>query len=371
MNEKTDQIKVCVIMGSHWSAVMGGAQYQAKCIVDQLTRRKEFQVTYMARTIERDYKPKGYNIIQIAENKGIRKYGFIFDFFRLRKILKRVKPDIIYQRGLKAYTGILAHFARNKEIKFIFHIAHDYDVTPDRNISMNLIFGPIEKKVGEYGIRKADCVIAQTETQCVLLEKNYGRPDAVLVRNFHPLPINRIDKPRSPIRVVWVANFKSMKRPELYVRLANDLEDLNNVEFLMIGRPGSEEKYQNLHKIISKTKNIRYLGEKKLEEVNMILSESHIFVNTSVAEGFPNTFIQAWMRKVPVVSLSVHADNILDEYDIGIVGKTFEGMSDAVRELVINRDVREEMGERAVKYALNAHGTDNVGKIIDLMKSDL
>lgn len=370
MKGGTDPLKVCIVMGSHWSAVMGGAQYQAKCIVEQLIKNKDFKVVYLARIINQKYSPKGYSIIQIAENKGIKKYSYIFDYFRIKKLLRKIKPDVIYQRGLKAYTGILAHFSMRNGIKFIFHIAHDYDVTPDRRITMHPIFGLIEKKIGEYGIRNADYIIAQTEIQCELLRRNYGRSDVVLVRNFHPWPKEKIEKLESPIRVVWVANFKSMKRPELYVRLAHDLKELNNVEFIMIGRPGSKEKYKDLHKSISKAENINYLGEKELEEVNMVLLKSHIFVNTSVAEGFPNTFIQAWMRGMPVVSLSVNTDNILDKYGIGMVGKTYEGMRDAVRELIINVSVRKEMGEKAKKYALDNHTIKNVEKIVYLMKSN-
>jgi hypothetical protein len=31
------KIRLCIVMGSHWAAQMGGAQYQAKCLLDALS----------------------------------------------------------------------------------------------------------------------------------------------------------------------------------------------------------------------------------------------------------------------------------------------------------------------------------------------
>ena len=46
-------------------------------------------------------------------------------------------------------------------------------------------------------------------------------------------------------------------------------------------------------------------------EVNALLEHTDLLVNTSDYEGFSNTFIQAWMRRVPVVSLRVDPDRLL------------------------------------------------------------
>jgi glycosyltransferase involved in cell wall biosynthesis len=368
MLRNNQQKTVCIVMGSHWSAVMGGAQYQAKCILDQLKKTKEYHITYLARILNKEYKADGYDIVQIAENKGIRKYGYIFDIFRLNKILKEVKPDIIYQRGLKAYTGILAYFSKKNNCKFIFHVAHDYDVIPDKNITIHSIIHPLEKKVGEYGIRHADNIIVQTTQQLKWLEENYQRADGVLIKNFHPKPEEDINRSGDLIKVVWVANFKPIKRPEYFVRLAKDLEYIDNVEFIMVGRSGSKKIYQDLHEIIVNGKNIKYVGEKTIDQVNKILSESHIFVNTSIAEGFPNTFIQSWMRGVPVVSVSIYADGIFDAHQVGICGETYEGMKKAVVKLITNKRLREKMGRMAKQYAFKEHSIDNINKIIHLME---
>ena len=356
-------------MGSHWAVVMGGAQYQAKCIIEQLVSSDEFKVFYLARIIDKSIKPKDYRIIQIAGNNGIRKYGYLFDTIPLTRLLREINPDVIYQRGLKAYTGILARFAQRNDCRFIFHIAHDYDVTPKQSLSLHWLFRSLEKSIGEYGLKRAKYVIAQTKQQCRYLKENYNREDGIIIPNFHPSPEEEIDKPKRPIRVVWIANFKSMKRPELFVRLAKDLKDYKNVEFIMIGRQGNKKHYAELHDEISKTKNLKYLGELSIDEVNQVLAKSHLFVNTSLAEGFPNTFIQAWMRQVPVVSVNVNTDGVLDGGVTGIHGRTYEGMKKAVTIFLESDEFRTNMGQRAQEYAFKHHSTNNVKKLIELIKA--
>ena len=122
--------RVCIITGGHWAAIMGGAQYQAKCLVDKMVNKDEFEIFYLARVVDSAYQPDGYKLIQIAKPKGIRRYGFFFDARKLTLLLKEIKPDVIYQRGLKSYNGIAAYYAKNHDCKFIFHIASDYDLLP-------------------------------------------------------------------------------------------------------------------------------------------------------------------------------------------------------------------------------------------------
>ncbi len=362
--------KVCIITGGHWAAIMGGAQYQVKCLLGPLVAEEDLDIFYLAREVNHSYKPKGYKILQIAKPGGIRRYGFFLDFFKLRDLLKEIKPDVIYQRGLQSYTGIAAHYAKRNNCEFIFHIAHDYDVTPSTSSSWskNHFLKYIEKKIGEYGLINADKIIAQTQHQSDLLKNNYQRQVTAKIPNSHPIAKEVVEKQTSPIKVVWVANFKPMKRPEMFVQLAEDLLELDNVKFIMIGRYGNPKLYKPLHDRINRLANLEYLGEKSIDEVNSVLASSHIFVNTSVAEGFPNTFIQAWMRHVPVVSASVNTDGVFNDSKIGFCSGTYLGMKDAVVRLVNNAELRTSMGQNAYFHSLEQHSPKNMARIVSIIK---
>jgi glycosyltransferase involved in cell wall biosynthesis len=101
---------------------------------------------------------------------------------------------------------------------------------------------------------------------------------------------------------------------------------------------------------------LTYLGEKSNDQINRILGVSHILVNTSDYEGFPNTFIQAWLHEVPVVSLHVDPDNVLTRQGLGFHSGGLDRLVQDTRNLIENTDLRTRIGKKARAYALEHHG---------------
>ena len=125
-------------------------------------------------------------------------------------------------------------------------------------------------------------------------------------------------KPSDQVTVCWVANLKPLKRPDLLLDLAGQLASRPQVRFLVIGAqqmhgPEWDALLQRLHAAA----NVDYLGHLAPESVNEQLAKAHLLVNTSDYEGFPNTFIQAWLRGLPVLSLNVNPDALLDDHCYG------------------------------------------------------
>ncbi len=361
--------RLCFLLMSHFSAVHGGAQYQARILLESFVKRDEYEIYYVARNIDPGFEPVGYEIVKVPASRYLKRMGFVADYPALMKVLGGISPDIIYQRGFTAYTGIAAHYARKNKARMVLHIASDLDVmtVPElwRLPGYNVPF--IDKKIGSHGIRHASAIVTQTRRQKTLLKRNFGREADAVIRNFHPRPLESLEKPL-PLKVLWVANFKRVKRPELFVRLARELGHMSDVEFVMAGRAGDARLYGDLHREIEQLGNLRYLGEKTQDEVNRLMAAAHIFVNTSLLEGFPNTFIQAWMRCVPVVSLGIDTDGILEEGKIGFCGKTFEEMKSRVAQLLENERQRVGMGEAARRHALNEHDLSNVNQLMAVIE---
>jgi glycosyltransferase involved in cell wall biosynthesis len=82
-------------------------------------------------------------------------------------------------------------------------------------------------------------------------------------------------------------------------------------------------------------KNITYLGPQSFEKVEQLFDQSTLYVNTSPREGFPNTFLQAWCRGIPVVSF-FDPDGLIERNKLGITVKSFTEMKEAVEFLSSN-----------------------------------
>jgi glycosyltransferase involved in cell wall biosynthesis len=344
----------------HYSSGLGGAEYQAALLCDALCETNRFEVFYLCRRGDPNYTHPGYTL-RIAG--GNTSSSLVALFLAARKILtelKRIQPDIIYQNVGGLLTGVAGYYARKHKVKFVWHIASDDDVVPQWNSNIRqALWGMPERLLLNYGIRRATVIAAQTRYQADLLQKKFGISTRTFIPIGHPLPENPVVK-NGPITVLWVANLKPLKRPELFVRLAQKFRGREDVRFIMVGREGWGGWFDRLRDDMSRLPNFSYLGKLPQEEVNQWLARGHILVNTSRYEGFSNTFVQAWLRKVPVVSLTVDPDRLLVTQKIGFHSGTFEQLCTDVGTLIDNQPLRDAMGERACDYARAHHSVETM-----------
>lgn len=368
--------KICFVLPAHWKTEFGGAEYQSKLIIDYLRENygQQYSVFYVCRTFNEDINFSAKNVVSIHDGSlGIRKYGYFFDSFGLYKVLKRLDPDIIYQRVGCAYTGVCAYYAKKFNKRMIWHVSLDNEVKPFKfRLSRAVLFQFIEKRFLEYGIKNAHHIITQTKYQSELLEENYRRKCDIIVPNFHPKPSQEVEK-ENKTKIVWIANIKKEKRPDIFIKLAETFKSDKDIQFLMVGRENARNKIwqHNLEADIERVENLEYLGEQPISEVNRILCHSHVLVNTSSNgfEGFPNTYIQAWMRQVPVVSLNVDPDDVLKNRKIGFYAGSQKKLITEVRRLIEDHKLRNEMAKKAQSYAFQNHSIQkNLPKIIELIQ---
>jgi glycosyltransferase involved in cell wall biosynthesis len=365
------RLKLCIVTPHQSKAQRGGAEYQMQRLIDALAQTGRYDVHYLARYTDPQSDAERYRIVNVAGPAALFRFGYAMDALPLYSALKALRPDVIYQRVASGHTGICGYYARRHGTRLIWHVAHDTDVMPGQRLDgRNPLRRFIEERTLEYGIRRATHIVTQTHQQAALLKKNYGRNADAVIANFHPQPTETVDK-SGPLRVVWVANLKPWKQPDVFVRLARSLRDIEGVRFVMIGAAstgsGDRAWTDELMGTIKATPNLDYLGELSQDETNRQLARAHVFVNTSLHEGFPNTFIQSWMREVPVVSLHVDPDAVLGREAVGFHAKTESTLSDRVRDLLSDASLRKQYAERAREYALRTHSLRNVQQLLQLI----
>jgi glycosyltransferase involved in cell wall biosynthesis len=351
----------------------GGAEYQIEQLIDALVRSDEYEIHYLTHFVDERARNRSYQVSRIGNGGPIPRFGYLMEAPSLYRKLRQIDPCIIYQRVACAYTGICAFYSQRHATPLLWHVAHDTEVTPQLlGKGRNVVRLRLEKLAVEYGVKHATRIVVQTRHQAQLLQKNYARAADTVVPNFHPPVAETLDK-SGPLTVIWIANLKPWKQPEVFVRLANSLSSYSEVRFVIVGAPapisGNERWRQALMQGIQNASNLQYVGQKSHAEVNELLACAHIFVNTSVHEGFPNTFIQAWLRDVVVVSLQVDPDHLLEHRGVGIIAHSEAGLVSAVRKLIDSPDARAAYQERGRAYAIERHSLRNADDLVRLLRT--
>ena len=369
------RVKLCILVPAHWEAQMGGSQYQAKVLVDHLLANYDVDIAYLTTRADPTFTRAGYRIVPFSDRRGVRRYGSFFDIVRLYRALARERPDIILQFVGSAHTGIAALYARSHGCKMIWRVTNDPSVEPDKT-SWRKPHLKLEQLFLSFGIRNATLILAQTEYQRARLTERFPNAPVQVLPNFHPAAPDCGRSGAVVKQVVWVANLKPLKNPGAFVRLARRFAHRADVRFVMVGgTDGGEWTKQQLTEIAA-TPNLDYRGAVSQSAVNSLLEHTDLLVNTSDHEGFSNTFIQAWMRRVPVVSLHVDPDRLLSRGGLGAVTGDEDTLYERVAALLDDPDRCAAIGARARRYALEHHAESNIetlARLLDLKRwlSDL
>ncbi len=271
--------------------------------------------------------------------------GLRFVHPRMTKTLAAMREadaDIYYQSLASVYTGMTAWFCRRYSKKFVFRIASDAYCVPGQQ----LIRFWRDRKIYEYGLRRADLIVAQTEYQRNLLREHYHLDSDLANLLVEPPRRNDSSSPQRDIDVLWVSNFRPVKRPELVVELARRLPHLR---FCVVGG-GPQRDQQKMQRAAAELANLEYAGPVAYDAVGAYFDRAKIFVNTSSLEGFPNTFVQAWIRGLPVVTF-FDPDGLVAKRGLGIAVSTFAEMELAVTKLLNEPQRIQAIGQVAAAFA--------------------
>jgi len=331
----------------------GGAEIEYVCLGRELVNLG-YNVCFVT------YKEKGYEVPEIERIDNIEiiktypKYqaSVLNPLIKVRYILKALRKadsDIYFGYGS---SGILILHSLLYNKKFIFRISSDVIAMGGSYFSSNTrsLHYYFESLANRVELKKATVVVAQTERQRELLAKRGVK--SIMIRNGFVIkpPFNFKNEKMHPPTVLWVGALSYIKQPQLFLKLAKLLPE---AQFEMIG-PKVEEELQ-LFKFVEqeskKLPNFKYRGFAPPSEVDIFYKRASILVNTSIYEGFPMSFIQAWLNYTPIVSLNVDPDGILEREKIGFHSKTFDRLVHDVHLLIRDEELREEMGWRARKFA--------------------
>lgn len=327
-----------VFSGDRTVQVVGGAEVQQTILIRHLVR-----AGYRVSLVTMDH-GQGDGI----ELDGVRVYTChtpegglpVLRFLHPRlsglwRAMARANADIYYQRSSGAGTGIVAQFCRWHGRRFVYASASDRDFLPDLP---NIAYAR-DRWLFRRGIAQADALVVQSARQLEACQRVYGR-SATLVHSCHdPGAAPRHD---AQGYVLWAGSVKSLKRPELFIELARRLPALR---FRMVGG-GSGAAYEATCRAAAELPNVEFVGYVPYAEVHQHFDGARVFINTSVWEGFPNTFLQAWARQIPTVSFFDTGSAVAGQPVVEVV-PDLDAMAAAVARLMTDDAAWRASGQRA------------------------
>lgn len=331
-----------VLAGSKLDGVVGGAEVQQVLIAKELARRGHdvSMISLDFGQAEGTFE-HGVRLFKImARNAGVPGLRFFHPLSTsLWSAMRRADADVYYQRCAGRLTGMVVGFAEMLGKRSFFAGASDSDFDP----KLPRVGALHNKLLYRYGLRKASGVVVQSERQLALCRSSFGRKAAHINSCYEGGGgKGAFDGP-----IVWVGTFRQVKRPDLFVEVARRLPRFRFV--LVGGAMEGVDDYDAVRRRAAGMSNLTMTGHLPLAEVESFFEGASLLVNTSVTEGFPNTFLQAWSRGIPTVSFF---DSGAREQGVA-VGRTVrdvDAMVQAISELKANEAMWRECGARAIAH---------------------
>jgi glycosyltransferase involved in cell wall biosynthesis len=289
-----------------------------------------------------------------APNGGVRGIRLLSRISKLWSAMRRADADIYLQMGAGDETGLTmmgCNFKSDRARKFVYCLASDADC-----------HGPLgAKRIGwemllyRRGIKRADLVIAQTQKQKTNLQSSLG-----LASRIVPMAVTGMNDAceRNPKSVLWVGRLMPEKRFEWLLEAARQCPDM---EFHVAGTPNQPSGYAaELMSAAAKIPNVRAHGKVSRADLNKLFETSGMLCCTSMLEGFPTTFLEAWSCGLPVVT-TFDPDGIVARRGLGQVVTTVDELVGQLRALP-KSNAYTRMSLAAKKYFSENYSVETVSR---------
>ena len=360
--------KICFILPHFHLEYSGGAEIQCYYLAQELLQRN-WEVHYIRESDLTETKVMdGIHVHAIPKKKSYLKWQ---NGAALKAKMQEIGADVWYNRATLAYLPFVIQGAKKAGGKVVFAFSRDsqfnYAEFRETYLKWHMkLYATMEQFFFFRALKKTDRLLVQTQQQKQLLHKALSLP-AEHIYNAHPLeagPINELS--RSQL-ILWIARIKHFKRPELFIELARRLQH-TGFQFHLIGKLTNDALSERLKQEAKELPNLKLLGHQTSEQVHEALRKAKLLVSTSDVEGFSNTFIEAWLRGVPVMSLNVDPDFVIRDHGLGLVEPNMDRFSQMIERLMQDPEEWSELSERCELFARNHF---DIKKAVDKLESVL
>lgn len=350
------KIKVCFVQAFTYAvfnpsstAKIGGAEVDLYNIANELIKDTRFEIYFLVADFGQKSLEK-YNNIKVIKGHSQKKNlkNYILSFFKFYKKLAQINADIYITANLSKYVGFTNFYCRLHNKIHIHRTEHQHQV--DKTYLLKKIIKGSGRYIFFYlGFKNVDYVVVQNEEDRETLKRTFDFPSTV-IRNSYP--IEKLGSQKKRNFILWIARGKRWKQPEVFIDLAKEFP---NEKFIMIMPVADDKKYfENVNKMANSVNSVDFIPGVPFSEVDDYYKNAKIFVNTSLAEGFPNSFNQAMNVSTPILSLNINPDDFIGKNQVGLFcNNNFNTLKENLNRVLTDQVLWKKLSENAYNYAYN------------------
>jgi glycosyltransferase involved in cell wall biosynthesis len=338
------------LFGRVEKGVQGGAEVDIYMLSTELAKDKNFKVSLITGDYGQD-PVEQIEDVTIYKTTGLRNPAAALSIW---KAMGRANADIYFKKGASSIAALVALYCRLHKRNLFLRTASDIDCD-GTYIRENWLRG----RAFLWALKQTKQVFVQKESDRVLLKETTG-VSAIVLPNGH-----RILEPSSQKRgcILWVGRSTRYKEPELFIKLAKETP---GERFVMVCQQSKDDnKYDDLLAEAKTVANLTFIERVPFHEIDGFFQRAKVLINTSNAEGFPNTFIEACKCAAPILSLKINPDRFLDKHRCGMCANgDWQRFKKMLTEL-LEPQTAKQYGDNARIYAQENH---DIKKIIEQYK---
>ena len=332
----------------------------------------------------------GYKTIVLDElRREINPFVDVSAYFKLKKILKELQPDIVHTHSAKA--GILGRYAgwalKNADgLPKVVHTIHGLAFHPYQNALLNKFYIAVEKAAGERTdafVTVADTMTEKARAAGIGLDKPYTTAYSAIEEDDYLTPPaqseieafrKKYDIPNDAVVFVKVARLFELKGHDFVIEAARRIaEKHDNCYWLFVGDGLLAEPLKNQIKFAGLEGRFKFTGLLPPERIPLAIHSSDVLVHCSLREGLARVLPQAMLCGKPVVSFDIDGAKEVVNKDTGflIEPENIDQLTDACEKLLETPTLRIQLGQNGRVAVTKKFAPDTMIDTIETVYQDI
>ncbi|UCG48382.1 MAG: glycosyltransferase [Phycisphaerales bacterium] len=309
----------------------------------------------------------GYRVVVVDRlRRAINPFNDIVSYFQVRRLLGRLRPDVVHTHSAKA--GILGRYAGwglkgrlGGGRPAVVHTIHGLAFHPYQSGLLNRFYIGVEKAAAartDFFISVADAMTEQALAAGIGRREQYVTAYSAIEEDAFLEPIGeerrrdfrgRYGIADDSVVLVTIARLFTLKGHEYIIESAKELAGrFEKAVWLFVGDGILTEQYKERVRRMGLAERFKFAGLLPPGEIPLAIQSSDILVHCSLREGLARALPQGMLCGRPVVSFDVDgAREVVNERTGRLIEpKNVEQLTRACGELMEDGALRKRLGER-------------------------